>query len=176
MTRRPCSSQKVCQPWGSATPSGRGRACSQTSVKSPRQNRYLALTLFIWDYGSVTTGIVSLAIRPLLSHRPSVVPFLDCACGHGAPQLKAAAFCPLSTARPSLRQGAPNRPTLWIAAHHRHRGAISRQERRNGSWIILLRRGFARLHHHAAEIVEAGPGGSLLANGPDPKPPRTVPV
>src|SRR5215467_10255584 len=39
------------------------------------------------------------------------------------------------------------------------------QERRNGSWMILLRRGFARLLHHAAEIVEAEPGGSLLGNG-----------
>src|SRR5215472_10398749 len=39
------------------------------------------------------------------------------------------------------------------------------QEQRNGSWMILLRRGFARLLHHAAEIVEAEPGGSLLGNG-----------
>src|SRR5215470_17911600 len=39
------------------------------------------------------------------------------------------------------------------------------QERRNGSWMILLRRGFARWLHHAAEIVEAEPGGSLLGNG-----------
>jgi hypothetical protein len=39
------------------------------------------------------------------------------------------------------------------------------QERRNGSWMILLGRGFARLLHHATEIVEAEPGGSLLGNG-----------
>jgi hypothetical protein len=31
--------------------------------------------------------------------------------------------------------------------------------------MILLRRGFARLLHHAAEIVVAEPGGSLLGNG-----------
>src|SRR5262249_50285558 len=42
---------------------------------------------------------------------------------------------------------------------------IIAQERRNGSWMILLRRGFARLLHYAAEIVEAEPGGSLLGNG-----------
>jgi hypothetical protein len=31
--------------------------------------------------------------------------------------------------------------------------------------MILLRRGFARLLYHAAEIVEAEPGGSLLGSG-----------
>src|SRR5947208_8156033 len=33
------------------------------------------------------------------------------------------------------------------------------------SWMILLRRSFARLLHYAAEIIEAERGGSLLGNG-----------